>query len=558
MKEAKPLTIYQLLLKRKRGFFIYIAAAFLPILQQLTEELLFSFSFTLIGAESTKELLIRLLVFFIGMASLPVFYWLSRRLRIGFMRDILLDIRILGFRRIMALPIRIFSRKSRDQHLSLLVNDINLLENDFFLSFLNVIFNGGLTLACLVILLGLDWIYGLICALATLMVALTGRIFRGRIVRLKQGESDANQDFSRQMSNVYSGLEILKLNGVEEPFRQKSMGFVTALERVKMRFNIFDQFQGSTMETMGLIFTILSFIYVGYRLAEGRLSLALAILMVQITQRALFSMIQLFPHYNKLKASQAIFERIAKGDEEESLEHEKEGGESFALNHSLEVRDLDFAYDSRSILQKLSFSVEAGEKILLKGASGSGKTTLFNLLAGVYTDYSGSITYDGQELRDIALPSLNEGIAEIYQDVFLFEDSLQNNITLFSNYPQSEIERAVRQAGLSELIERLPQGLSTPLTENGKNLSGGERQRIAIARAIIKGTRVLLADEATSSLDEALGRQIEATLLDLDATVIAISHRRYEGVTDRYDKVLEIESGSLSAWETRDYFRVVV
>lgn len=558
MKEAKPLTIYQLLLKRKRGFFIYIAAAFLPILQQLTEELLFSFSFTLIGAKSAKELLTRLLVFLIGMASLPAFYWLSRRLRIGFMRDILLDIRILGFGRIMALPIRIFSRKSRDQHLSLLVNDINLLENDFFLSFLNVIFNGGLTLACLGILLGLDWIYGLICALATLMVALTGRIFRGRIVRLKQSESDANQDFSRQMSNVYSGLEILKLNGVEEPFRQKSMGFVTALERVKMRFNIFDQFQGSTMETMGLIFTILSFIYVGYRLAEGRLSLALAILMVQITQRALFSMIQLFPHYNKLKASQAIFERIAKGDEEESLEHAKEGGESFALNHSLEVRDLDFAYDSRSILQKLSFSVEAGEKILLKGASGSGKTTLLNLLAGVYTDYSGSITYDGQELRDIALPSLNGGIAEIYQDVFLFEDSLQNNITLFSDYPQSEIDRAVRQAGLSELIERLPQGLSTPLTENGKNLSGGERQRIAIARAIIKGTRVLLADEATSSLDEALGRQIEATLLDLDATVIAISHRRYEGVTDRYDRVLEIESGSLSAWETRDYFREVV
>ncbi|HHX30784.1 MAG TPA: ATP-binding cassette domain-containing protein, partial [Clostridiaceae bacterium] len=228
------------------------------------------------------------------------------------------------------------------------------------------------------------------------------------------------------------------------------------------------------------------------------------------------------------------------------------------LNYSLEVRDLNFAYDNRSILQKLSFSVEAGEKILLKGASGSGKTTLLNLLAGVYTDYSGSITYDGQELRDIALPSLNEGIAEIYQDVFLFEDSLQNNITLFSDYPQSEIDRAVRQAGLSELIEQLPQGLSTPLTENGKNLSGGERQRIAIARAIIKGTRVLLADEATSSLDEALGRQIEATLLDLDATVIAISHRRYEGVTDRYDKVLEIESGSLSAWETRDYFQEVV
>jgi ATP-binding cassette subfamily C protein len=140
----------------------------------------------------------------------------------------------------------------------------------------------------------------------------------------------------------------------------------------------------------------------------------------------------------------------------------------------------------------------------------------------------------------------------------LFEDTLRNNITLFGNYEDSDILKAVDQAGLRELVERLPQGLYTPLEENGKNLSGGERQRVSIARAVIKESSLLLADEATSNLDETLGRLVEATLLSLDATVIAISHRHYDGVTKNYDRVLEIDAGTLSEWHVDDYFREVV
>jgi len=108
---------------------------------------------------------------------------------------------------------------------------------------------------------------------------------------------------------------------------------------------------------------------------------------------------------------------------------------------------------------------------------------------------------------------------------------------------------------LRELVERLPLGLETPLEENGKNLSGGERQRVSIARAILKQASLLLADEATSNLDENLGRHIEATLLSLDATVISISHRYYEGVTEGYDKILEIDGGTISVWQPGDYFK---
>lgn len=558
MTDKDDISLYQLMWRRRRGLLIYVAASFLPIIQQLFQDVLFGFSFTLAEARTGTELSLRISLLVGGMLSLSAFFWLSRRLRIGFMRDILLDIRILSFQKIMALPVRLFARQTRDQHLSHLVNDINIIENDFFLSFLNVIFNAGLTLAALVILGFIDWSYAIFSALATLTVALVGHFFKKGVVGLKEKESQANQAFSQDMSNVYQGLEILKLNGVEESFRVKSMGYVRALEGVKMRFNLLDQFQSGLMESLGLVFTILSFTYVAWRLAAGEISLAAGIFITQITQRAIWSMVQIFPHLNKLKASQSIFAKLVKGPEEGHPDLLETGKEPFSFKEDLVVQDLTFSYPDKEVLHKASFRLKAGSKTLLKGPSGSGKTSLLNLLAGVYTDYQGRILYDGRELSGLDILQVNRALAEIYQDVFLFEDSLANNITLYADYSPADMDRAIRQAGLEELLDRLPLGLDTPIEENGKNLSGGERQRIAIARAVIKGASLLLADEATSNLDEALGRHVEETLLNLEATVIAISHRTYPGLTENYDQVLEIESGQVSRWQAKDYFQEVI
>lgn len=558
MTDKDDISLYQLMWRRRRGLLIYVAASFLPIIQQLFQDVLFGFSFTLAEARTGTELSLRISLLVGGMLSLSAFFWLSRRLRIGFMRDILLDIRILSFQKIMALPVRLFARQTRDQHLSHLVNDINIIENDFFLSFLNVIFNAGLTLAALVILGFIDWSYAIFSALATLTVALVGHFFKKGVVGLKEKESQANQAFSQDMSNVYQGLEILKLNGVEESFRVKSMGYVRALEGVKMRFNLLDQFQSGLMESLGLVFTILSFTYVAWRLAAGEISLAAGIFITQITQRAIWSMVQIFPHLNKLKASQSIFAKLVKGPEEGHPDLLETGKEPFSFKEDLVVQDLTFSYPDKEVLHKASFRLKAGSKTLLKGPSGSGKTSLLNLLAGVYTDYQGRILYDGRELSGLDILQVNRALAEIYQDVFLFEDSLANNITLYADYSPADMDRAIQQAGLEELLDRLPLGLDTPIEENGKNLSGGERQRIAIARAVIKGASLLLADEATSNLDEALGRHVEETLLNLEATVIAISHRTYPGLTENYDQVLEIESGQVSRWQAKDYFQEVI
>jgi ATP-binding cassette subfamily C protein len=207
------------------------------------------------------------------------------------------------------------------------------------------------------------------------------------------------------------------------------------------------------------------------------------------------------------------------------------------------------------ILNKANLRLEKGKKYLLKGASGSGKSTLINLLSKVFDNYEGEILVDGVNLKEIKEESFNENASFIYQDVFLFEDTIRNNIELYKKYTQEDLDRAVSGSGLNLLLDKKEEGVEEAIEENGKNLSGGERQRISIARAIIRKPQILFADEVTSSLDEELGRHVEETILNLNTTVIAISHRFYAGVTEKYDYVIELVNGTITMKTMEEYLK---
>ncbi len=177
-----------------------------------------------------------------------------------------------------------------------------------------------------------------------------------------------------------------------------------------------------------------------------------------------------------------------------------------------------------------------------------------NLLSMTYDNYEGEIRVDGIEYKTIMEKTFHDKVAFIYQDVFLFEDTIRNNITLYKDLPKERVDFAAKACELDSVIADRKLGLDEPLSENGKNLSGGQRQRISIARAIAKQAEILFVDEGTSSLNEDLGKEIEKVFLSLPQTVIAISHRYYEGVTDQYDYVLEIKNGQIHQYEAKEYF----
>lgn len=222
--------------------------------------------------------------------------------------------------------------------------------------------------------------------------------------------------------------------------------------------------------------------------------------------------------------------------------HPMEKDPSMEENRSMENTPPMQETFSREVLRNLSFRFRAGKHYAVIGKSGCGKSTLLSLLLGYYPNYSGSIRYDGVELRELTREYLGNTVAYVSQDTFLFQDTIQNNITLYhEEYTPQEIEAALEQAGLKELVDSLPEGLSAMVEENGKNFSGGEKQRLSLARALLRKSRVLLLDEFTANLDKETAEKIEAQVMGLkDCLIITVTHRLTPDMLSRYDGILDL------------------
>ncbi len=213
------------------------------------------------------------------------------------------------------------------------------------------------------------------------------------------------------------------------------------------------------------------------------------------------------------------------------------------MNDSLELKNISFSYGDSPVLRDMSASFKAGGKYAIMGKSGCGKSTILKLLAGYYDSYEGGILVDGCELE-----RGREGldVTLISQDVFLFNDTIRNNITLYGDFSQESIEEAVKQAGLDTVVAGEEHGLDTMVGENGEQFSGGERQRIAIARALLHHKKILLLDEATSALDAETADKVEKSILDLEGVMcIAVTHKMSDEVLVQYDETFLMEDGRL-------------
>jgi ABC-type multidrug transport system fused ATPase/permease subunit len=485
----------------------------------------------------------------------PINFIISRMLRIRYMRDTILDVRKMAFDKIINLPFKQYSQKSKEVYISNLINDVNTFENRFFISLLNYLINMTMYGLSIIFLFLMDYRIGFGMFAFSLLLFGLARLFTKKTTNLEQEISTTNENFTTDMSNTFNGIEILKLNNIEDKFLKKSITTINRLEKRKYAANVFTEMQREVIQILGFVVMVIVMIYLGYQI-QGAMGLAEAGLIFQLANSSSRFLIEAFPMLNRIKASISIYNKIAKP--EESTVRIGNGTQEFKFDREIEVSDVSFSFEQKPVLRRASFTVEKGKKYLIKGVSGAGKTTLMNLLAMIYDDFEGKITVDGIDYRDISEKSFHEKVAFIYQDVFLFEDTIQNNISLYKDIPIEQINYAVKVCGLDSVIDEKKGGLEEKLTENGKNLSGGQRQRLSIARAIAKNAEILFVDEGTSSLNEDLGREIEKVFLELDNTVIAISHRYYEGVTDNYDYVIEVKNGAVHSYPARDYFNEVI
>ncbi|MDD2504510.1 MAG: ABC transporter ATP-binding protein, partial [Clostridia bacterium] len=491
----------ELLLKRKAKFIQYLVATSMFIIDHFAQMAMFALILGAIEKADISYYKTIVIVTIIFIIYTPFNYLISRMLRIRYMRDTILEVRKQAFDKIINMPFKQYSQKSKEIYISNLINDINTFESKFFISLLNFLINIGMFLFSLLFLVVLDYKLAVGMLAFSILLFVLASFFSNKTISLEQEISGANEVFTTDMANTFAGIEILKLNNIEDKFLMKGISTISRVEKKKYAANVFTELQQHVIRILAFVVSVIVLIYLGLLMQQG-LTLGMTGFIFQLCSSISNYLISAFPMWNQMKASSSIYEKIAKS--EECTINIGKGDQPFRFEKRIEVSHVNFSFDNKQVLKDASFVIEKGKKYLIKGVSGAGKTTLMNLLAMIYDDFEGSIAVDGVDYRDIYEKSFHDKVAFIYQDVFLFEDTIKNNITLYNDIPEDQIAYAAKVCGLDTLLHEKREGLNEKLTENGKNLSGGQRQRISIARAIAKNADILFVDEGTSSLNEEL------------------------------------------------------
>lgn len=217
----------------------------------------------------------------------------------------------------------------------------------------------------------------------------------------------------------------------------------------------------------------------------------------------------------------------------------------FDFEDKITINNLKYSYGDNLVLKGITLSLKKGKKYAIIGESGSGKSTLAKILLGRLDDYTGSIKIDSNELKDINRKSLYSKVVPVNQEVFMFNDTIKENICLYNEFSDDRVEYAIQKSELSKLIDSLPNKLNTIYGENMRDFSGGEKQRISIARCLIRDCDMIILDEATSALDFKNSRLIENTILSLKQTALVITHKLDEKILKKYDEVFVLVGGEI-------------
>ena len=490
-----------------------------------------------VAAQNVAPLMNCMLVCCLYAFTLGAVIFLSERLKAANIKHIMLRIRGGIMRGVLEKDLSDYQQKNSAEYIAFFSQNLSDFEENYLQNLVSIYDSFTGMVIAVFLLFYINPFIAVISIAAMSIPGLIPKIFGKNLGILQEDMMRNTAGYHVKIKDIFSGYEIIRAYRAEKQMEELHHDSSVLLENSKARTadTMACLYALANMASIAVQFLIMSL--AGIFAVRGSITIGSIIAVTQLTGQVISPAFQLSAKISQLKGVRPVCEQM------EANLLPADAGELKAdlpeMERTLTLEDVSFAYDNAVVIDHVSLQFERGRKYAVVGRSGSGKSTLLKLLAGYYDSYAGRILADGESDR-------KTGAAWIHQEVFLFDDTIRNNITLYKPYDEDEIKRACHLAGLDDVLGRLPAGLDTEAAENGSRFSGGERQRIAVARAILHRKNLFLLDEATSALDSETTEFVEDSILSLEnVTCIAVTHKLTPESLRKYDEILVMEYGKI-------------
>lgn len=493
------------------------------------------------GALSFRTLLLISAGFVLLCAGLSLLNYASQP---RFLERAMRQYKDFAFKKLIGKSISSFRDESAAGYLSALTNDAASIETNYLAQMLAMITKAVTFIGALLLMCRYSLLMTAIAAGLTVLPLIASLLTGSRLQAVESRVSERNGEFTAALSDCLAGFTVVKNFRAEREIFRLFAQSNKALEHEKFTGRRIKTLVGMIGAVTG-IFAQLGVFIAGVYLSMkgGSMTPGAVVLFVNLMNFIISPIAELPGLLACRKAALGLVDKLAAALERSSS---REGSETLnKLEHGIRLENVSFAYEpGKTVLHGINAEFEAGRAYALVGGSGSGKSTLLNLLMAAETNYSGHILADGIELSDISTESLYGTMAAIQQNVFVFNASIKDNVSMFRDFPKTELDEAIARAHLGALIRE--RGEDYLCGENGSGLSGGEKQRISIARSLLKKSSVLLADEVTAALDAQTAHRVSNDILDLQGiTRIVVTHTLEESLLRRYDKIFVLRGGRI-------------
>ena len=428
--------------------------------------------------------------------------------------------------RLRYIPMGYFNKNSIGNITAIVTTTLGDVENSaarVLVSVLGGFFN---SVALVIVLLVFDWRNGLIAAIGVLLYLAAAELALRKSARLSGVRQHTQESLVESVLEYIQGMGIVKAFGMEKDSTQSIDSAIKASCRDNLKLTKASVPYDALKQVVVRVFSVLLPLASIYFWLNGSLSLAYGVILV-VASFMVFNDLENAGNMASLLQMLAASMDTANSIDDTPVMDEK-GADVVPASSEIIFDNVDFSYADRKILDHVSFTIPAGTTTAIVGPSGSGKTTMCNLIARFWDVDAGRITVGGKDVRDFKLDSLMKNISMVFQNVYLFADSIENNIKFgCPDATHEQVIEATKKACCHEFISALPDGYDTLIGEGGGTLSGGEKQRISIARAILKNAPIIILDEATSSVDPENEEELQRAIAELthDKTIIMIAHR---------------------------------